>query len=134
MYFTDTPTGVIRCGDYDADAATVSNVRDFATIAPEDGHPDGSIVDADGCLWNAAWGGGVVRRFRPDGRLDRAVEIPTKNPTCPVFGGTDLATLYVTSSRQQHTPEELAGAPQAGGVFAVQIPGVRGIADTLFHG
>jgi sugar lactone lactonase YvrE len=130
MYFADTPTNVIRCGDYDADAATVANVRDFATLGPTDGHPDGSIVDGDGCLWNAAWGGAIVRRFTSDGRLDRVVEIPTKNPTCPAFGGADLATMYVTSSRQQHTPEELARMPQAGGVFAVQIPGVRGIADT----
>jgi sugar lactone lactonase YvrE len=131
IYFADTPTNVIRRGDYDAGAAAVRNVRDFVTLGPGDGHPDGSIVDADGCLWNAAWGGAVVRRFTPDGRLDRAVEIPTKNPTCPAFGGVDLATLYVTSSRQQHTPDELAATPAAGGLFAVRIPGVRGIADTF---
>ena len=59
MYFADTPTGVIRCGDYDALAATVTNVRDFTTLAQSEGHPDGSIVDAQGCLWNAAWGGAV---------------------------------------------------------------------------
>ena len=130
IYFTDTPTNVIRRGDYDPDAATVTGVRDVVTLGPKDGHPDGSIVDADGCLWNAAWGGAIVRRFTPDGRLDRVVEIPTKNPTCPVFGGADLATMYVTSSRQQHSAEELAGAPQAGGVFAAQVPGIRGIVDT----
>jgi L-arabinonolactonase len=130
MYFTDTPTGVIRCGDYDAEAATVTNIRDFATLLPDEGHPDGSIVDADGCLWNAAWGGAIVRRYTPDGRVDRSVEVPTKNPTCPAFGGADLGTMYVTSSRQQHAPEELAATPAAGGVFAVRIPGIRGIRDT----
>jgi L-arabinonolactonase len=131
MYFTDTPTGVIRCGDYDADAAAVANVRDFVTLAPKDGHPDGSIVDAEGCLWNAAWGGAAVRRFTPDGRLDRVVDVPAKNPTCPAFGGDDLGTLYVTSSRQQHTAEELRASPQAGGVFAVRA-GILGIAETPF--
>lgn len=130
MYFTDTPTGVIRCCDYDAGTAAVGNIRDFATLGPTDGHPDGSIVDADGFVWNAAWGGAVVRRFTPDGRFDRVVEMPTKNPTCPAFGGADLATMFVTSSRQQHTPEELAAAPQAGGVFAARVPGISGIADT----
>jgi sugar lactone lactonase YvrE len=132
LYFTDTPTGIIRRGDYDAAAATVTNVRDFATLGEGDGHPDGSIVDADGCLWNSAWGGAVVRRFTPDGRIDRALEIPTKNPTCPAFGGAGLATIFVTSSRQQHTPDELARAPQAGGVFALRMPGISGIADTAF--
>lgn len=132
MYFTDTPTSVIRCGDYDPDAAAVTNIRDFVTLGHDQGHPDGSTIDADGCLWNAAWGGAVVRRFTPDGRLDRELVIPTKNPTCPTFGGADLATIFVTSSRQQHTDEELAGAPQAGGVFAARLAGIRGIADTLF--
>ena len=131
IYFADTPTNVIRRGDYDAAAAAVTNLRDFVALGAGDGHPDGSIVDADGCLWNAAWGGGIVRRFTPDGRLDRAVTVPAKNTTCPAFGGADLATLYVTSSRQQHTPDELARAPQAGGVFAADVPGVRGLADTL---
>ncbi|HEY2434474.1 MAG TPA: SMP-30/gluconolactonase/LRE family protein [Vicinamibacterales bacterium] len=132
LYFTDTPTGVIRCGDYDADSARVTNIRAFATLGPGEGHPDGAIVDADGCLWSSAWGGAVVRRFTPDGRVDRVLEIPTKNPTCPAFGGAQLATIFVTSSRQQHTAEELSGAPQAGGVFALRMPGIAGIADTAF--
>ena len=132
IYFTDTPTGVIRSGSYDSETAAIEDVRDFVVIAPADGHPDGSIVDADGCLWNAAWGGGVVRRFTPDGRLDRVVRVPTKNPTCPAFGDAGLDTLYVTSSRQQHSADELARAPHAGGVFALRIPGVRGIPDKPF--
>jgi sugar lactone lactonase YvrE len=132
LYFTDTPTGIIRQVEYDAEAAEVIGIRDFATLRPQEGHPDGSIVDADGCVWNAAWGGAVIRRFTPDGRLDRVVEIPSKNPTCPVFGGAQLATIFVTSSRQQHTPDELARAPQAGGVFAIRIPGMTGVADAAF--
>lgn len=132
MYFTDTPTGVIRRGDYDADAAAVANVRDFVTLDARDGHPDGSIVDADGCLWNAAWGGAALRRYRPDGTLDVTVHVPTNNPTCPVLGGSALGTLYATTSRQQHTAQELARTPQAGGVFAIRIPEIHGIADTLF--
>lgn len=132
IYFTDTPTGIIRKADYDPDAAAVRNIRDFAALAPADGHPDGSIVDADGCLWNSAWGGAAVRRFTPDGRLDRVVALPTKNPTCPAFGDAGLDTIYVTSSRQQHSEDELARAPHAGGVFALRIPGVRGIPDKPF--
>src|SRR4051794_17494665 len=87
MYFTDTPTGVIQRGEYDADAATVVNVRDFVRLGPGEGYPDGSTVDADGCLWSAAWGGAAVRRFTPEGRLDRTVRVPTNNTTCPAFGG-----------------------------------------------
>src|SRR5439155_17877477 len=78
IYFTDTATGVIRRGAYDADAASIVDVRDFVALAPGDGHPDGSIVDADGCVWNAAWGGAAIRRFTPEGRLDRAIAVPTR--------------------------------------------------------
>lgn len=132
LYFTDTPTGIIRCADYDAEAAAVGNVRDFVALAPADGHPDGSIVDEDGCLWNAAWGGAAARRFTPDGRLDRVVEVPAKNPTCPAFGDAGLGMMYLTTSRQQHSADELARAPHAGGVFAIRIPGIRGIPDKPF--
>lgn len=132
MYFTDTSTGVIRRGDYDPETAAVEDVHDFVVIAPSDGHPDGSIVDADGCLWNAAWGGGVVRRFTPEGRLDCVVRVPAKNPTCPAFGDSGLGTLYITSSRQQHTADELARAPQSGGVFALRLSDIRGIPDKPF--
>ncbi|MGO6906227.1 SMP-30/gluconolactonase/LRE family protein, partial [Rhizobium ruizarguesonis] len=33
----------------------------------EPGDIDGSVVDADGYLWNARWGAGVVDRYSPDG-------------------------------------------------------------------
>jgi sugar lactone lactonase YvrE len=132
IWFCDSPSRVIRCGDYDAGDARVSRVRVFAELSERDGYPDGSIVDADGCLWNAAWGAAVVRRYTPDGRVDRVVDVPAKNPTCPAFGDTDLQTLYVTSSRQEHTDAELARSPQAGGVFASRISGTCGIPDTPF--
>jgi sugar lactone lactonase YvrE len=132
LYFTDTSTGVIRAGDYDAAGASVTNLRDLAALPPDGGHPDGSIVDADGCVWNAAWGGAILRRFTPEGRLDREIAIPSKNPTCPAFGDVDLSTIYVTTSRNQHTPDELAAAPHAGGLFTARVVNVRGLADALF--
>src|SRR4029079_9453103 len=111
MWFTDTTDGAIRCGRYDADAARVDEVRVFVALKGDDGGPDGSVIDADGCLWNAAWGASVVRRYTPDGRVDRIVRVPTKNPSCPAFGGDGMHMLYVTSARQMHSDEELARTP-----------------------
>jgi L-arabinonolactonase len=132
MYFCDSPRATIMQCRYDAASAQVSGVRVFATLGPSDGSPDGSIVDADGCLWNAAWGAGVVRRYRPDGTLDREVFLAAKNPTCVVFGGPDLNELYITSARQEMSAEELARTPDAGGVYRAVIQSVRGLQDAPF--
>jgi sugar lactone lactonase YvrE len=51
MYFADSPRHKIWAYDYDADTGAMSNERLFA--APHPGFPDGSCVDAEGCLWNA---------------------------------------------------------------------------------
>jgi L-arabinonolactonase len=134
MYYCDSPTRAIMQCDYDAESALVTNLREFVHFASHQGVPDGSVVDADGCLWNAAWGAGVVRRFTPDGHMDREIAVPPKNPTCVSFGGDALDLLYVTSSRQEMSAEELERTPTAGSVYSV-IPGAaRGVPDALFLG
>lgn len=132
MYFCDSPTGIIRQGEYDAESARVANVREFTRYREGNGLPDGSVVDADGCLWNAVWGAGVVRRFDPQGDLISEIPFPARNLTCPAFGGDSLAQLFVTSSRQELTDEELAAAPVSGGVFAMPAS-VTGVCDSLFR-
>jgi sugar lactone lactonase YvrE len=129
MYFCDSPQRRIMTCRYDAASATVSDVREFATLSPSDGQPDGSIVDADGYLWNAAWGASVVRRYRPDGSLDREIAVPAKNPTCPVFGGAALNELFITSAREEMSPGELELRPDAGGVYRALVEDVRGLQD-----
>jgi L-arabinonolactonase len=71
----------------------------FATFDDQPGTPDGSCVDADGCLWNAQWDGSRVVRYTPTGRIDRVIEIPTRKPTWVAFGGAKLDTLYIASAR-----------------------------------
>jgi L-arabinonolactonase len=91
-------------------------------------------VDAEDCLWNAAWRAGRVRRYSSDGRLLQEVVVAAKNTTCPAFGGEALVDLFVTSSRQEMSDGELASVPHAGGVYQCANVGVRGIADALFTG
>jgi sugar lactone lactonase YvrE len=129
MYFCDSPQRRIMRGRYHASEARVDDVQSFVTV--RDGFPDGSVVDADGYLWNAVWGAGVIRRYAPDGSLDREIAVPAKNPTCVTFGGDTMNELYVTTSRQEMSDEELARTADAGSVYRVVVPGVRGLSDRL---
>ncbi len=131
MYFADSPTRSILAFDYDPHSGEPSNERLFATT--QAGFPDGSCVDAEGCLWNAEYHGWRVVRYTPQGKIDRVVQLPVENPTCCCFGGKDLDTLYITSARQHLKPQDLGKQPLAGGLFAVR-PGVCGLAESRFAG
>jgi sugar lactone lactonase YvrE len=133
MYFADTPRKTIWSFDFDADAGTIANRRVFADLNNQPGRPDGSAMDAEGCLWNCEYAGGRVVRYTPDGRIDRVIEVPADNPTCCAFGGPNLDTLYITSARQRLTPEQLERQPLAGSVFAAHV-GVRGLPEARFEG
>jgi L-arabinonolactonase len=74
-----------------------------------------------------------VIRIDARGRIDRIIDVPVLKPTCCAFGGPDLDTLYITSSRMGCTEEQLSEQPLAGALFAVR-PGVGGIEDAPFAG
>ena len=119
FYTNDTKKRVIWSFDYDPDGPTLHNRQVFAEgdIAP--GNPDGSSVDEDGCLWSARWGGSRFVRFTPDGRVDREIELPAKQPSSCAFGGADRKTLYMTSARQGQ--EDLAPDALDGALFVAQL-------------
>ena len=118
---------------YDGASAAVSDAREFAMLESDEGQPDGSIVDAAGCLWNAAWGAAVIRRYRPDGTIEREIAVPAKNPTCVVFGGAALHELYITTARQEMSPMELERVPHAGGIYRADVTDVAGLRDAPFR-
>ena len=131
MYYVDTGTRRIDLFDFDAAAGTIANRRPLVTFADGEGKPDGLVLDADGCLWVALWDGGAIRRYTPDGRLDRVVTMPVSRPTKCAFGGSDLSELFITSARP--APSAGAAEPHAGSVFHCR-PGVRGRRAVLFGG
>lgn len=119
-YYVDTATG--RIDRFDYTGGDLVNRRPWVTIDTESGAPDGLRVDAEGCVWVALWGGGAVHRYRPDGRLDEVIGLPTRNVTACAFGGEHGTTLFVTTSRH---PDADAAVPAAGAVFRVET-GVGG--------
>lgn len=121
MYYVDTPTRRIDVFAYDGDAGTIAGGRPFVTIEPGAGMPDGMCVDASGGVWVALWQGGAVRRYRPDGSLDRVVQVGTGRVTSCAFGGEEFDHLVITTARNEsdsnagltyrHRPGDVTGAP-----------------------
>ena len=133
LYRADTRGRVIYAHDYDPEMGLASNQRIFARTPETLGLPDGACVDAEGGYWvalPAGPDGGSVARFTPEGKLDFHIETPVPIPTMPAFGGSGLATLYVTTGRI----ETFMGAeahPLSGDIFAVET-GFRGCPETPF--
>lgn len=120
FYHTDTLEKVIWAYDVDADG-DLTNKREFARIDIENAWPDGSVVDSQGYLWTALWGGASVLRISPKGQVVDRITLPAPNVTKPCFGGPRLKTLYFTTARKGLGDETLAAWPEAGGLFAVDV-------------
>ena len=133
FYFADSMDRRIYRFDYDHAAGRIANRSLFTDTTAQNVVPDGGTIDEEGFIWNAQWDGWRVVRYAPDGRIDRIVEMPVQKPTSCMFGGPDLATLYVTSAIWDLTPDKLKDQPAAGGLFALDL-GIRGVPEPRFAG
>jgi sugar lactone lactonase YvrE len=127
FFLSHSNSGQIIAFDYDENGGLISNRRVFATVPAELGVPDGAAMDAEGGYWAALHGGGKLRRFRPDGSVDRDIDLPVSQPTMPAFAGDDLAMLYLTSASDQMSAEAKAKEPLAGALLRLRV-GIRGVA------
>lgn len=128
-YFADTALFMLWCWPLDADGWPQGDPRPFIKVAEGEGSPDGAVVDRDGCIWNARWGAAKVVRLAPDsGRILETLTVTATQPSCPAFGGQDLATIYVTTAREGMSAAELASEPDAGALFEAQVR-VPGLPD-----
>lgn len=135
LYWSDTKAHTIYALDMDPADGSLSRRRVFASFAPKvpgeplagyGGRPDGAAVDSEGCYWSAMFEGQRLLRLSPEGQVLQAVTLPVRCPTMPCFGGADLKTLYVTTSRENRPPEELVAQPWSGSVLQirVEVPGL----------
>jgi L-arabinonolactonase len=133
MYFADTRRHVIYAFDYDLDEGTPHNRREFVDLSSYEGLPDGATVDSEGCLWSAMFSGGRIVRYTPKGKIDRVIGFPVTQINSLTFGGSDMRTIFVVSSKHLLNDAGLASQPLAGDIFAVD-PGIKGIAESRFAG
>lgn len=130
LYFADSLHYRIYAHPYAPETGRMGEPQLFAESAPP-AFPDGSAVDAEGFVWNAEFNGARLLRYAPDGSIDRVIKLPVARPTCCSFGGPDLDILYITSTSQNMTQDELRANPMAGALMALR-PGVRGLPEPRF--
>nr|WP_316643966.1 SMP-30/gluconolactonase/LRE family protein [uncultured Roseateles sp.] len=132
LYFCDTLSRTLQQCDYDAESAQVAGIRPFVAVSDRHAWPDGSVIDAEGCLWNAQWGAGQIVRYGPDGALLQRFSVPAKHSSCPALGGVQGDQLMVTTARQELSPEQLLAMPLSGSLFGLQLPRALAQPDALF--
>jgi L-arabinonolactonase len=124
MYLADSTTRRIDQYDYNLETGEVTNRQ--VLHYKERGDPDGSVVDAQGYVWNATWrqgrGTGMVDRIDPHtGQVVFTVHLPdeTSEASCCCFGGPNLDILFITTAWEHLDPQS---EPHAGGLYAVKLP------------
>ena len=130
VYYSDTATGRVDSFDFDPETGAFSGRRPFVEVVGRQGAPDGLAIDEEDGLWVALWGGGAVHRYDAAGRLSEVVELPVPKVTACAFGGDDLRTLFITTSRDGLAAGEL---PAAGAVLSARA-GVPGATPHAFVG
>ncbi|MDR7298924.1 L-arabinonolactonase [Pelomonas aquatica] len=133
MYYCDSPTRRIMVCDYDSASARVSEPRLFVKKDVHAAEPDGSCIDAQGCLWNAEWGNAAVARYAPDGRLLARYAVPVSHVTCPAIGGPDGDQILVTTARAGLSTADLMARPLSGSLFGMAVPAALHLPEPLFN-
>ena len=130
MYYNDSPTRRVDAFEYDPATGAAGERRPFVEFEEDWGFPDGMCVDAAGAIWVACWTGAAVRRFTPDGQLDRVVTLDTPLVTSCAFAGPGYEQLVITTARSK----ERAGDPAAGLTYLHRPRGVTGRPVDRFAG
>jgi sugar lactone lactonase YvrE len=131
MYFNDSVGRRTIAYDIRPDDLHPTNRRVIRNYAKDDeGIPDGAIVDAEGLIWIAHWGGSQVSRMTSDGQVVARYPVPARNVTTMCFAGPDFRTLYVTTARDGMDEGSLKQQPNAGSVFSIET-NVRGLPEPL---
>tara|TARA_A100001037_G_scaffold230993_1_gene209291 strand:+ start:701 stop:1600 length:900 start_codon:yes stop_codon:yes gene_type:complete len=131
MYFADSLKAEVWAYDFNSMEGTIHNRRVFVDMKEEAGVPDGATVDSDGFLWVALFGAGMVKRYDPNGKVERTVRFPVSQISCPAFGGVDMKTLFVTTASQNFKQDDFKREPNAGALFSLET-NVRGIPEPTF--
>ena len=124
-YFADTGKNVLFRVDLDASTGLPRGAPVALVTRRGGGGIDGAVVDADGLIWNARWGGGCIDVYTPQGEHLRSLRVPARQSSCPAFVGRDFSRLLVTSAWQDMDDDAKRADPGHGRTFVLDA-GARG--------
>jgi sugar lactone lactonase YvrE len=119
MYYVDSLIPCVFVFDYDEETGDIQNRRVAFELSLEKGVvPDGLCIDAEGMLWVAHGGGGMVGRYDPaTGRMIARVELPQRNTTSCCLGPS--GELYITTA--DDTNADFVDTAATGGLYVADI-------------
>ena len=127
-YFADTGKNVLFRVDLDAATGLPRGAPVALVTRRGGGGIDGAVVDADGLIWNARWGGGCIDVYSPQGGHLRSLRVPARQSSCPAFVGQDFSRLLVTSAWQGMAEDAKHADPGHGRTFVLDVA-ARGRAE-----
>jgi len=130
MYTSDTPNHVIYRTPLDSHGNPARR-EVWKTFPQGYGRPDGAAMDEEGCYWSALFDGFRIARFSPQGELLEEHRLPVRCPTMICFGGPEMKTLFITTTRENMSAEEIYERPLSGAIFTLETP-VTGITKPKF--
>lgn len=133
MYVSEQWNSVILAYDYDPATGDATHRRVFAEVDPDQGYPDGVVVDGNGYIWNGRWGGARIVRYTPEGEVDRVYHLPVEVGTCVGFGGRNLRDLYVATAWFGMTAAQRRRSAYSGDLFVISTD-VTGLPELRFAG
>ena len=119
FFMIDTLRHNVYAFDYDLQSGDISNKRTHIQFS-ENEFPDGMTIDIEGGFWIAMWEGSKVLHFDKNGDIIEKIEVPVLHPTSCCFGGKDLTTLFITTSKLPLSEQERKENPLAGKIFKVE--------------
>jgi sugar lactone lactonase YvrE len=120
-YFADTHENVLYRVDLDPATGLPRGASAALVNSRARGGIDGAVVDADGLIWNARWGGGCVDVYSPQGEHLRSLRVPARQSSCPAFVGQDFSRLLVTSAWQGMAEDAKRADPDHGRTFVLDV-------------
>jgi sugar lactone lactonase len=120
-YFTDTRDNVLLRVALDPATGLPDGAPVALYVHRGEGGLDGAVVDAEGLIWCARWGGGCVDAYSPAGDRVRTLRAPARQPSCPAFVGADFRQMLVTSAYQGMDEAARSADPEHGRTFLLDI-------------